>query len=128
MGADDYNKAKENLCSRRSAEKLEEIIFSEELIEGKYEVDKAKKANYEKALRLIRKFSDAFSYEASDPDKPYYYHSINIKFNFDDDNWEYTFPGREIGEVIELFDDFLVTENDGAGQWQLGSQIYTALS
>lgn len=135
MGADDFNKAKTNLKKRIyvDAQKFEEVVYDEksELISGDYIVHTDKKAEYEEALQLLiqlgKEYPNTFSYEVDDPEKPYFYHSIFIKFRYRDDGL-LSFKAKLIADIISKFDDISLDEEPISGEWQLGIQIYEGKS
>lgn len=106
---------------------LEQIIMSDEpdLIKGKSQINFEKAAAFKEACGILDKLKakGVLDYEAEDPRKPYSYHTIQIKFNFKE-NEDQIMDAKEVSELLSKVDALLVSEGSPSGEWQLGSRIY----
>lgn len=103
-----------------------DAIFSDEAdkLPGKTQINFEKAASFKEACELLDKFKEKgiLDYEAEDPRKPYSYHTINVKFKYDE-NGDQLIKANELSELLSKVDELLITEGR-AGDWQLGSRLY----
>ena len=105
-----------------------ELILSDEadLIKGKSKINFEKAQAFQEACEILDrlKAKGILDYEAEDPRKPYYYHTIQVKFNFETEE-DQVIDADEVAELLSKVDRLLVAKNSISGEWQLGSQIHS---
>ncbi|MBE5838218.1 hypothetical protein [Butyrivibrio sp.] len=106
---------------------LEKVLFSDEVecIPGKSHILYDKAQNYKEACELLKVLSKRglLSFNADDPLRPYFLHSIWIKWNFENINC----PEVDTKDLIDIFAkmDSLLLDNEGiSSDWQLSSKLY----
>lgn len=102
-----------------------ERILSDEAdkLPGKAKIDFEKAASFKEACEILGQFKEkgVLDFEAEDPREQYSYHTIQIKFRFDE-NGDRLINASELTELLSKVDELLVTE--GRDDWQLGSRLY----
>ena len=123
------NYLKEKFLDTKKGDKLEhwsERILSDEAdkIRGKSQIKFEKAASFKEACEILDslKAKGILDYEAEDPREHYSYHTIQVKFNYDE-NGDQIMNSNEIAEVLSKVDEILISE-DSANEWQLGSRLY----
>ena len=106
---------------------LRDIIMSDDAdrLPGKTQINFEKAQNFKEACEILDKLKakGILDYEAEDPRKPYSYHTIQVKFNFETEG-EQLIDAKEISELLSKVDRLLVSEVSISGEWQLGSRLY----
>ena len=90
---------------------------------GKAKVNFEKAASFKAACEMLEglKAKGVLDFEAEDPREQYSYHTIQIRFKFDE-NGDRLIKTSELIELLSKVDELLVTE--GRDDWQLGSRLY----
>lgn len=117
-----------DLAAKLQAEgkSLRDFLFDEsiDLIQGKPKVDLKAKSAYEQAVELVSRWmlqgKCVFSFD--DPNKPYYLHTIKVKWKVAEDNVE--IGCSQLRELFDKVNSSLII--DESGEWQIGTVIYSA--
>ena len=106
---------------------LRDIIFSDDAdrLPGKTQINFDKAQKFKEACEILDSLQakGVLTYDAQDPREPYSYHTIGIKFNFEDDYCQ-QFEASEIAELLSKVDNLLVDGDPVSSDWQLGSRLY----
>ncbi len=103
---------------------LEDIIFADDHLPGKTQINFEKAQHFKEACEILDKLKakGILDYEAEDPREPISYHTIQVKFKYDE-NGDQIIKGAEVSELLSKVDELLITESAG-DEWQLGSRLY----
>ena len=104
---------------------LEDIIFADDCLPGKTQINFEKAQSFKEACEILErlKAKGILDYEAEDPREPLSYHTIQVKFNFDNDPLV-TMDAKEISELLSKVDKLLIDSEPISGEWQLGSRLW----
>lgn len=113
-----------SLKLQQQGKTLEEVLFDEslDLIQGNYQIDEEARKNYKTAIEMVMSWflQGKCFFKFDDMNKPYYVHTISIKWRTEEDDVE--IPAKELYRLCgKLNGSLLIGEK---GEWQLSTVIY----